>query len=159
MGESRSIFFVAAGLFLHGLCCATGIHGLKASSMIDVRTKRVYEPPDPRDGSRVLVDGIWPRGMRKEQVPRDLWLKDVAPSTALRKWFAHDRSKWEEFKRRYFQELDSKPQAIEKLLKEAARGPLTLLFSARDAECNQAVALREYLLGRLEESGHRDPGG
>jgi uncharacterized protein YeaO (DUF488 family) len=77
--------------------------------VLDIRTKRVYEPPDAHDGFRVLVDRIWPRGMAKEQVRADLWLPDVAPSTALRKWFAHSPSKWEEFKKRYFAELDKNP--------------------------------------------------
>jgi len=114
----------------------------------DIRTKRVYEPATSHDGFRVLVDRVWPRGLTKEQVRADLWMKDVAPSTALRQWFGHDRSKWEAFKRRYFSELDAQPQAVARLLEEAAKGRLTLLFSARDAEYNQAVALREYLLSR-----------
>lgn len=114
--------------------------------MTDIQTKRVYQPADPHDGFRVLVDRVWPRGMTKAQVQADLWLKDVAPSTALRKWFGHDRSKWEAFKSRYFSELDAKPEAVARLLEEAAKGRLTLLFSARDAEYNQAVAAREYLL-------------
>jgi uncharacterized protein YeaO (DUF488 family) len=116
--------------------------------MTDIRTKRVYEPAHPQDGCRVLVDRVWPRGMTKEQVQADLWLKDVAPSTALRKWFGHDRSKWEAFKSRYCLELDAQSEAVARLLDEAAKGRLTLLFSARDAEYNQAVALREYLLSR-----------
>jgi len=114
----------------------------------DIRTKRVYEPATSHDGFRVLVDRVWPRGLTKEQVRADLWMKNVAPSTALRQWFGHDRSKWEAFKRRYFSELDAQPQAVARLLEEAAKGRLTLLFSARDAEYNQAVALREYLLSR-----------
>ncbi|HWP02875.1 MAG TPA: DUF488 domain-containing protein [Gemmatimonadaceae bacterium] len=119
--------------------------------MTDIRTKRVYEPATPHDGFRVLVDRVWPRGMTKEQVQADLWLKDVAPSTALRKWFGHDRAKWEAFKRRYFSELDARPEAVARLLDRAEKGRLTLLFSARDAEYNQAVALREYLLSRSEK--------
>lgn len=114
--------------------------------MTEIRTKRVYEPASPDDGFRVLVDRVWPRGMTKEQVRADLWLKAVAPSTALRKWFGHDRSKWEAFESRYFLELDAKPEAVASLVDEAVKGRLTLLFSARDAEYNQAVALREYLL-------------
>jgi len=116
--------------------------------MIDIRTKRVYEPADPQDGFRVLVDRVWPRGMKKEAVQADLWLKEAAPSTALRKWFNHDQTKWETFKRRYFGELDAKPEIVASLLEKAAKGRLTLLFSARDIESNQAVALREYLLSR-----------
>jgi uncharacterized protein YeaO (DUF488 family) len=119
--------------------------------MTDIRTKRVYEPAKPHDGLRVLVDRVWPRGMTKEQVQADLWLKDVAPGAALRKWFGHDRSKWEAFKRRYFLELDAQPEAVARLLDEAAKGRLTLLFSARDAEYNQAIALRAYLLSRSKK--------
>ena len=117
----------------------------------DIRTKRVYEQADPQDGFRVLVDRVWPRGMTKEQVQADLWLKDIAPSTALRKWFGHDRSKWEEFKRRFWVELDAEPEAAAQLLAAAAKGRLPLLFSARDTECNQAVVLRDYLLSRSRQ--------
>jgi len=117
--------------------------------ILDIRAKRVYEPPDAHDGFRVLVDRIWPRGMAKEQVRADLWLPDVAPSTALRKWFAHDPSKWAEFKKRYFAELDKNPESVHVLLEAAeAEGTLTLLFSARYAEHNQAIALKEYLLSK-----------
>lgn len=117
--------------------------------MADIRVKRVYDPPSPDDGLRVLVDRIWPRGMTKEQVQAQAWYKDVAPSTGLRQWFGHDRTRWEEFKRRYFAELDAKPESVAPLAAEAAKGRLTLLFSARDPECNQAVALKEYLLAQL----------
>lgn len=116
------------------------------TTMKDIRTKRVYEPANPDDGMRVLVDRVWPRGMTKEQVQASLWLKDIAPSTALRKWFAHDRSKWEAFKSLYFLELQAKSEVVARLLEEAGKGRLTLLFSARDTEYNQAVALREYLV-------------
>lgn len=119
-----------------------------ALGVMDIRTKRVYEPASPQDGFRVLVDRVWPRGMSTERLNADLWLKEVAPSAALRKWFGHDPSKWAEFKRRYFAELDGKAELLKRLLHHAAKGRLTLLFSARDAERNQAVALREYLLSR-----------
>lgn len=89
--------------------------------------------------------------MTKEHVQADLWLKDVAPSTALRKWFGHDRSKWETFKSRYFSELDAQPEAVARLLDAAAKGRLTLLFSARDIAYNQAVALREYLISQAKK--------
>lgn len=120
---------------------------------MEIRAKRVYEPADPADGLRVLVDRVWPRGMTRERVAADRWAKELAPSTALRKWSGHDRSKWEEFKERYFAELDRRPEAVEELLERAGDGRLTLLFSARDTECNQAVALREYLLTRIEVRG------
>jgi uncharacterized protein YeaO (DUF488 family) len=117
----------------------------------DVQTKRVYEPARPADGYRVLVDRIWPRGLTKEQVHADLWLEDVAPSTALRKWSGHDRSKWQEFRTRYHTELDAHPEAVAELLNAAGSKRLTLLFSARDTECNQAVALRDYLLSHTKK--------
>lgn len=121
--------------------------------MKEIRTKRVYEPADRHDGLRVLVDRVWPRGLTKEQVKADLWLKDVAPSTSLRKWFDHDQNKWVTFKDRYFAELDRNTELVEKLLKSRKKARLTLLFSARDLAYNQAVALREYLLSRL----HKNP--
>lgn len=124
--------------------------------MTDIRTKRVYDPAAEGDGFRVLVDRVWPRGLSKRRVQADLWLKEVAPGTALRKWFGHDRARWQEFRERYFAELDGNPEAVARLLDEAAKGPVTLLFSARDPDCNQATALREYLTsrsGRAERSG------
>lgn len=118
----------------------------------DIRTKRVYEPAAPTDGLRVLVDRIWPRGLRREQVRADLWLKAAAPSTALRQWFAHDPAKWLGFKRRYFAELDARADALAPLLQAARQQRVTLLFSAADERHNQAVALREYLLARLRRA-------
>jgi uncharacterized protein YeaO (DUF488 family) len=117
----------------------------------DIRTKRVYDPADRHDGFRVLVDRVWPRGITKQRLHADLWLKEAAPSTTLRKWFGHDPSRWVAFKSRYFSELDRKPEAVARLLDQAAKRRLTLLFSARDAEHNQATALREYLLSRSKK--------
>ena len=117
--------------------------------MNEIRTKRVYEPPAPGDGTRFLVERLWPRGMRKADLDAAAWLKDVAPSTDLRRWFAHDPAKWDAFKRRYDAELDAQPQAWQPILAAARREPVTLLYSARDTEHNNAVALREYL-GRRE---------
>ncbi|WP_305907760.1 DUF488 domain-containing protein [Methylomarinum sp. Ch1-1] len=114
--------------------------------MMDIRTKRIYDPASDEDGFRVLVDRLWPRGMTKERAQVDLWLKDTAPSTTLRKWFAHDPSKWASFKRRYFAELDVKQDALARLIEKAGQGRLTLLFAARDTDCNHAVAMKEYLL-------------
>jgi len=94
------------------------------------------------------VDRVWPRGMTKERLRADLWLKDAAPSTALRKWFNHDSDRWEAFKERYFSELDDKPQLTDQLLALLKRRPITLLFSARDTQYNQAVALKEYVMPR-----------
>ena len=115
--------------------------------MKDIRIKRVYDPAEPGDGFRVLVDRVWPRGMTKEKVQAALWLKDVAPTTVLRKWFGHDRAKWEAFRRRYLAELADSPEGVARLLEEAKKGRVTLLFAARDIECNHAVVLRDYLLG------------
>jgi uncharacterized protein YeaO (DUF488 family) len=112
----------------------------------DILLKRVYEPASPQDGFRVLVDRIWPRGMTKDKLEADLWLKDAAPSTSLRKWYHHDISKWDDFKNRYFVELDEQSEAVKSLVEQAGKGPLTLLFASRDIEHNQAVALKEYLL-------------
>lgn len=118
--------------------------------MINIRLKRVYDPVDPDDGVRILVDRLWPRGFTKEKLRADLWLKDIAPGTALVKRFHHDRSLWQEFKAHYFAELELQPQAVAKLLDLAAQGPVTLLFASRDLEQNQAVVLAEYLLLKSE---------
>ncbi len=112
---------------------------------MDVSIKRVYETPASTDGFRVLVDRLWPRGLSKEAAHLDLWLREVAPSTALRKWFNHETSRWKEFAQRYATELDQQPEAIEKLRDIARRGRLTLLFSASKLEWNNAVALKAYL--------------
>ncbi len=114
---------------------------------MDIRIKRVYDTAAADDdGWRVLVDRVWPRGLTKAQVRADAWLRDVAPSTALRRWFAHDRAKWNEFVDRYTAELGAMPEALEPLRMAAKRGRVTLLYGARDNEYNQAVALRAYLL-------------
>ena len=114
-----------------------------------IRVKRVYDPPEAHDGSRVLVDYLWPRGLSKEALQASAWLKQVAPSDALRQWFGHEPPKWKEFQRRYFAELTAKPAAWRPLLEAARRGNLSLLFSARDAEHNNAVALKSFLERRL----------
>jgi uncharacterized protein YeaO (DUF488 family) len=110
-----------------------------------VRTKRVYEEPVKDDGFRILVDRLWPRGLPKDRARIDLWLKEVAPSDALRKWFGHDRARWTEFKRRYFKELADKKEVIESIIKQASQGRVTLLYGAKDVECNNAVALQEFI--------------
>ena len=114
-----------------------------------IETERIYEAPRNKGGYRVLVDRLWPRGLRKDEVDVDLWLKNVAPGTELRKWFAHDPSKWNQFKRRYFHELESKQESVDQLIASAKELPLVLLYGARDTEHNQAVALKEYLEHRL----------
>jgi uncharacterized protein YeaO (DUF488 family) len=117
---------------------------------MSIDVKRAYDPPASSDGYRVLVDRIWPRGVAKEDLKVDAWLKEVAPSTALRKWFGHDPKKWDEFRRRYARELEPHAAALEQLVKHARAGRVTLVFAAKDAEHNNAVALREYLQGRLK---------
>lgn len=113
-----------------------------------ISVKRVYEPAEPSDGIRYLVERLWPRGIRKENLKMESWLKDVAPSNELRKWFHHDPSKWDEFQSRYFAELESKPDAWHLLMEAAKHGKVTLLYSARDQQHNNAVALQEFLEGQ-----------
>jgi uncharacterized protein YeaO (DUF488 family) len=120
--------------------------------------KRVYDPAYPEDGSRVLVDRVWPRGIRREALAAELWLRDAAPSTELRRWFNHDPERWVEFQRRYWAELDDRPETVRQLLALAAARGLTLLYSARDREHNQAAALRDYLLSRTPPSKGEDHG-
>lgn len=115
--------------------------------MSGVRLKRIYDPPSRADGKRVLVDRLWPRGVRKEEAGIDEWLKDIAPSDALRKWFGHDPRKWPRFKEKYKKELQDRSEMIVRLRKEAKRGRVTLLFAAKDPEHNNAVVLEE-LIGR-----------
>jgi uncharacterized protein YeaO (DUF488 family) len=111
-----------------------------------VRLKRVYEPALPEDGMRVLVDRLWPRGLRKADAAIDRWMKDIAPSTELRQWFGHDPERWSEFRRRYVRELQQHATAVDELRELARHHTVTLVFSARDAEHNDAVALRDVLL-------------
>lgn len=113
---------------------------------MDIRVKRVYEAPSPEDGMRVLVDRLWPRGLSKEKAAVDLWLKELAPSTGLRKWFGHAPEKWEAFQQRYRQELRQQPEALQRLSELVAGGPVTLLFGAKEERFNDAVALRAFVL-------------
>lgn len=110
-----------------------------------LRIKRIYEPPASDDGQRVLIDRIWPRGVSKDEAKLDDWVKQVAPSSALRKWFGHDPKRWAEFRERYRKELDGNAEAVDALRALARKGDLTLLYSARDEAHNNAVALAEYL--------------
>jgi uncharacterized protein YeaO (DUF488 family) len=110
-----------------------------------IKLKRVYEEPAKADGTRILVDRLWPRGLSKEKAQVDLWLKDVAPSTELRKWFAHDPAKWTEFKTRYRAELKHRKEQIDLLKQATARSPATLLYGAKDQEHNEAIVLQELL--------------
>lgn len=110
-----------------------------------IRIKRIYEPADRGDGTRILVDRLWPRGMSKDKAKVDLWLKDIAPGDALRRWFSHEPGKWDEFKRRYFSELESKREPVGEIIDRAKSGTVTLLYGAKDEAHNNAVALREYV--------------
>jgi len=110
-----------------------------------IKLKRVYEQPDKNDGFRVLIDRLWPRGLTKEKAKVDLWLKDIAPSTELRKWFGHDPAKWDEFKKRYCEELKLNKDAVSKLLDVIKRGKTAIVYGAKDEEHNDAVVLKEYL--------------
>jgi uncharacterized protein YeaO (DUF488 family) len=123
-----------------------------------IRIKRVYEAVEKADGKRFLVERLWPRGMKKAALHMTGWMKEAAPSDALRRWHSHDPAKWEEFQRRYRTELDAKPEAWEPLLKAAGTDDVTLLFSAHDVEHSNAVALKAYLdeqvkRGRGERAG------
>ncbi len=108
-----------------------------------IRIKRVYEQPDKHDGRRILVDRLWPRGLTREKTSIDLWLKDIAPSTALRKWFGHDPDKWEAFKERYLAELKNNSEQIRLLKQELDKGVVTLVYGAKDKEHNEAVVIQE----------------
>jgi len=113
-----------------------------------IKLKRAYQPAKKDDGFRVLVDRLWPRGVSKRTARIDLWLKEIAPSAELRKWFGHDPSKWTEFRNRYFRELEENHDALAELEKVVRKGPVTLVFGARDEVQNDAVALKEYLESR-----------
>jgi uncharacterized protein YeaO (DUF488 family) len=112
-----------------------------------VKLKRVYEEPSRRDGYRVLVERLWPRGLNKERAAVDLWLKEVAPSPELRKWFNHDPAKWPGFQKRYRAELEKHKEAIQELKKKSKKDTVTLVFAARDQEHNSAVVLKKVLSG------------
>lgn len=116
---------------------------------MEIQTKRAYEDPSPDDGARILVDRLWPRGVSKEKAQIDLWPKEVAPSNELRKWYGHDPDKWEEFKRRYFAELDAEPEGLDELLERVRQGAVTFVYSSKERRYNNARALREYVESRL----------
>jgi uncharacterized protein YeaO (DUF488 family) len=112
-----------------------------------IHLKRVYEKPSKKDGIRVLVERLWPRGLTKERADVDLWLKDVAPSPELRKWFGHDPARWEQFQERYRRELRKQEDAVQLLKQKAKQGSVTLVYAARDEEHNGALALKRFLQG------------
>jgi len=114
-----------------------------------IRVKRVYEPARREDGRRFLVDRLWPRGIKRETLSLDAWVKEVAPSDTLRRWFAHDPYRWDEFRRRYAAQLDRRPEAWGPILEAARKGTVTLVYSARDSRHNNGVALKGYLEMKL----------
>lgn len=115
---------------------------------VHVNIKRAYEAPSRNDGTRVLIDRLWPRGVSKDEARIDHWLKDLAPSTELRKWFGHDAARWKEFSKRYIDEIDEHAEELDQLLKWAQEGPITLVYAAHDELHNNAVVLRDILLKR-----------
>jgi uncharacterized protein YeaO (DUF488 family) len=126
---------------------------VKSIKTANVKLKRAYERPAADDGVRILIDRLWPRGVSKADAAIDQWVKDVAPSTALRKWFGHDPARWQDFRRRYAGELRQHPEQLARLRALAKQGPITLVFSARDERHNDAVALRGVLLGTTTNPG------
>lgn len=116
-----------------------------------LKMKRVYEHAKASDGIRFLVERLWPRGMKKKELKMEAWLKDVAPSDSLRRWFAHDPIKWKEFQKRYRAELETNPDAWKPILESAKRGAVTLLYSARDTEHNNAIVLKSFLEERIKK--------
>jgi uncharacterized protein YeaO (DUF488 family) len=115
-----------------------------------IQTKRAYEQPAPSDGYRILVDRLWPRGLSKEKARIDLWLKEIAPSAELRKWFGHDPLKWTEFKNRYATELNDNPDCVSVLRERMKEGRITLVYGAKDENHNNAAALKEMLVRKPE---------
>jgi len=114
-------------------------------AVVELRIKRIYEPPSPDDGLRILIDRLWPRGLAKARAQVDFWARDLAPSTELRRWFDHREERWPEFRRRYFAELDEHADAVAELRSRIGDGPATICFASREARFNNATALQEYL--------------
>jgi uncharacterized protein YeaO (DUF488 family) len=114
-----------------------------------LKVKRAYEVAARSDGKRFLVERLWPRGIKKSDLQIDAWLKDVAPSTELRRWFSHDPAKWQEFRRRYSAELERNPQSWQPIIEAARQKTVTLIYSSHDSEHNNAVVLRDYLANKL----------
>jgi uncharacterized protein YeaO (DUF488 family) len=110
-----------------------------------IKIKRIYDPASPTDGKRILIDRLWPRGLKKEEAAVDEWLKEIAPSSELRKWFSHDPVKWGEFSRRYREELQGQAELVDKLRREARKGTVTILYAAKDEQHNNAVVLKDVI--------------
>jgi uncharacterized protein YeaO (DUF488 family) len=124
-----------------------------------VKLKRVYDPVARTDGTRFLVERLWPRGLSKERLHLTAWLKEVGPSTELRQWFNHDPLRWSQFRKRYFRELDSQPESWRPILSAARRGAVTLVYSSHDEKHNNAVALKEYLQAKRRQPSSRRRSG
>ena len=120
----------------------------KKVSAGNVKLKRAYEPPTADDGTRILIDRLWPRGITKERAAIDQWMKGISPSAELRKWFGHDPARWDEFRRRYAKEVHQHAELLDQLRLLAREGPITLVYSARDEKHNDAIELRELILGK-----------
>ena len=125
------------------------------AAQLDIKLKRAYEPHSASDGTRVLIDRLWPRGVTKKAAAIDHWFRDLAPSTELRQWFGHDVNRWNEFRRRYTAELKHHGEQVDELRRLARKGPVTLVFGARDEEHNDAVVLRHVLLGGSKRQSSR----
>lgn len=119
---------------------------MRGTIPMDIRTKRIYDDPEPGDGTRILVDRLWPRGVSKADAQLVAWMREIAPSDELRQWYDHDPDRWEAFRAHYRAELDDHEEAVDELLDHAEDGPVTLLYAATDRERNNAVVLREYLM-------------
>ncbi|MGR9071469.1 MAG: DUF488 domain-containing protein [Gammaproteobacteria bacterium] len=122
---------------------------------ITIRIKRVYDEPEDRDGRRILVDRLWPRGLSKEKAKVDVWAKEIAPSTALRRWYGHDPDKWIEFKNRYAAELEANAGQVNGILEDVREGVVTFLYGSKEAQLNNAVALKEYLESIVHDQAGR----
>jgi uncharacterized protein YeaO (DUF488 family) len=122
----------------------------RTSPKAEIRLKRAYETPEPDDGLRVLVERLWPRGLTKDRAGIDLWMKEVAPSPELRKWYAHDAAKWAEFQERYRAELSENEDLVEELREKCRSGTVTFVYAARDEERNSALILKEFLEDRTD---------
>jgi uncharacterized protein YeaO (DUF488 family) len=120
-----------------------------------IKIKRVYDPPAPDDGKRILIDRLWPRGIKKADMRADEWLKEIAPSNELRQWFNHDPNKWGEFKKRFFTELRGKQDVVDGIIGAARKGAVTLLFGSKEERFNNAVALKEYIDTKMNASARK----
>lgn len=121
------------------------------SQRMTIRIKRVYEEPDKADGRRILVDRLWARGVSKDRAKVDVWAKEIAPSTELRRWYGHDPNKWTEFKSRYAAELDVNFDQVEEIVKEVQAGVVTFLYSSKEEQLNNAVALKQYIESIIQD--------